>query len=106
MFALLAGTASAQQYLFQAPVGYAPTQQFAGVQQLGDAAIMPYGQAAMAPQYVEVPQYVEYPQAYAVQEEDSSSWSFLALCGLVGAAVGTVARTMFSSSSSPAESDL
>jgi len=104
MFALLAGTASAQQYLFQAPVGYAPTQQYAGVQQLGDAALMPYGQSAM------VPQYVEYPQVYAQEayvQEDSTSWSFLALCALVGAGVGTAARSMLSpATAGPVETDL
>ena len=44
MFALLAGlpVASADRYLFQ-PAAYAPTQQFAGVEQYGEVAQLPYG---------------------------------------------------------------
>jgi len=100
MFALLAGVpvVSADRYLFQP--AYAPyTQQYAGVQQYVPA---------------EMPQYVmEYPQAYpqmyveeAYAEDNSTSWSWVALCGAAGAAVGMAARTMYESKSSPAESDL
>merc|ERR1719217_557498 len=56
---------------------------------------------------------MEYPQAYpqmyveeAYTEDNSTSWTWVALCAAAGAAVGTVARTMFASNSSPAESDL
>jgi large subunit ribosomal protein L7/L12 len=95
MFALLVGSASADRYLFQAPMGYAPTQQIAGVQQFGDA--VPYGYAQP-----EMPQYVvEYPQAYVevADVQDNTSWSWLALCGLVGAAAGTAARAMYAPAS-------
>jgi large subunit ribosomal protein L7/L12 len=109
MFALVAGlpVASADRYLFQPQMGYAPTQQFAGVQQ--------YAPLEM-PQYVvdypqtEMPQYVvDYPQVYveeAYAADNGTSWSWVALCGMAGAAVGVVARTMFEANSSPAESDL
>merc|ERR1719353_824623 len=63
---------------------------------------------------MEMPQYVmEYPQAYpqmyveeAYTEDNSTSWTWVALCGAAGAAAGMAARTMFASNSSPAESDL
>jgi len=96
MFALLAGVpvASADRNLFQS--AYAPAQQYAGVQQYVPA---------------EMPQYVmDYPQVQYVEEayaeDNSTSWSWVALCGAAGAAVGMAARTMYESKSSPAESDL
>jgi large subunit ribosomal protein L7/L12 len=109
MFALLAGlpVASADRYLFQQPVAYAPTQQFAGVQQYTPAEMPQF--VVDYPQ-VEMPQYVvDYPQVYmeeAYAADNGTSWSWVALCGMAGAAVGIAARTMFESNSSPAESDL
>merc|ERR1719301_111529 len=83
------------QMAYAPELAYAPTQQFAGMQQY------------MSP---EIPQYVvDYPQVYveeAYPEDNSTSWSWVALCGMVGAAAGVAARTMFASNSSPAESDL
>merc|ERR1719326_175065 len=56
-----------------------------------------------------MPYVMEYPQVYveeAYAEDNSTSWSWVALCGAAGAAVGVAARTMYASNSSPAESDL
>jgi large subunit ribosomal protein L7/L12 len=96
MLALIAGLplVSADRYLFQ-PVYEPVQQQFTGAQQY-----VP----------VEMPQYVvDYPQVYveeAYAEDNSTSWSWVALCGMVGAAAGVTARTMVASNSSLAESDI
>ena len=86
MFAFVVACASADRYLFQAPMGFAPTQQFAGVQQFADAAMLPKYEGQM-PRYA-----VAYPQAYAYEERSSTSWLWVAFCAAAGAALGTVAR--------------
>jgi large subunit ribosomal protein L7/L12 len=102
MFALIAGLplVSADRYLFQ-PVYEPVQQQFTGAQQ--------YVPVEMPQYVVDYPQVYDYPQMYveeAYAEDNSASWSWVALCGMVGAAAGVAARTMFASNSSPALSDI
>merc|ERR1719311_475092 len=111
MRSTLAGLAyaSADRYLFQSPMGYAPTQQFAAVapaQQVSygyapvEYAAMPYEYAQPAlPEYAMVNPAVEYVEA-AYVEDNSTSWSWLALAAAAGAAVGTVAQKVYTSSTS------